>query len=46
MPELIGICDRIVVMREGRVAGEVTGDRMTEHDIVVLATGVEAENAA
>ncbi|MBB4091669.1 sugar ABC transporter ATP-binding protein [Ochrobactrum pecoris] len=46
MPELIGICDRIVVMREGRVAGEVIGDRMTEHDIVVLATGVEAENAA
>jgi len=46
MPELIGICDRIVVMREGWVAGEVTGDRMTEHDIVVLATGVEAENAA
>jgi len=46
MPELIGICDRIVVMREGRVAGEVTGDRMTEHHIVVLATGVEAENAA
>ncbi|MBQ0707203.1 MULTISPECIES: sugar ABC transporter ATP-binding protein [unclassified Ochrobactrum] len=46
MPELIGICDRIVVMREGRIAGEVTGERMTEHDIVVLATGVEAENAA
>ncbi|WP_273785048.1 sugar ABC transporter ATP-binding protein [Brucella intermedia] len=46
MPELIGICDRIVVMREGRVAGEVSGDRMTEHDIVVLATGVEAEDAA
>ncbi|MFB8342101.1 sugar ABC transporter ATP-binding protein [Brucella cytisi] len=46
MPELIGICDRIVVMREGQVAGEVTGERMTEHDIVVLATGVKAENAA
>nr|WP_312967572.1 sugar ABC transporter ATP-binding protein [Brucella intermedia] len=46
MPELIGICDRVVVMREGRVAGEVSGDRMTEHDIVVLATGVEAEDAA
>mgnify|MGYP000962550547 FL=1 len=46
MPELIGICDRVVVMREGRIAGEVSGERMTEHDIVVLATGVEAENAA
>ena len=46
MPELIGISDRVVVMREGRIAGEVSGERMTEHDIVVLATGVEAENAA
>ena len=40
MAELIGICHRIVVMRNGRVAGEVTGDAMTEHSIVVLATGV------
>ncbi|PRA49390.1 sugar ABC transporter ATP-binding protein [Brucella pituitosa] len=46
MPELIGVCDRIVVMREGRVAGEVTGERMTENDIVVLATGVSTEEAA
>jgi ribose transport system ATP-binding protein len=33
-------------MREGRVAGEVSGERMTEHDIVVLATGVSTEEAA
>ena len=46
MPELIGICDRIVVMRAGRVVGEVTGERMTEHEIVVLATGATSEEAA
>ncbi|TCQ20892.1 sugar ABC transporter ATP-binding protein [Rhizobium sp. PP-CC-3G-465] len=40
MPELIGICDRIVVMRSGGIVGEVAGERMTEDDIVVLATGV------
>ncbi|KQR75966.1 sugar ABC transporter ATP-binding protein [Rhizobium sp. Leaf341] len=40
MPELIGICDRIVVMRSGRIVGEVAGETMTEDDIVVLATGV------
>ncbi|TCM53730.1 monosaccharide ABC transporter ATP-binding protein (CUT2 family) [Rhizobium sp. PP-F2F-G48] len=40
MPELIGICDRIVVMRSGHIVGEVAGERMTEDDIVVLATGV------
>ena len=38
MQELIGICDRILVMREGRITGEVTGDRMTEHAIALLAT--------
>ena len=46
MPELIGICDRILVMRAGRIVGEVTGDRMTETEIVVLATGATAEAAA
>ncbi len=42
MGELIGLCHRIIVMRAGRVVGEVSGDAMTENDIVVLATGVEA----
>ncbi|AMM85824.1 sugar ABC transporter ATP-binding protein [Martelella sp. AD-3] len=40
MPELIGLCDRIVVMRSGEIAGEVTGEGMNENEIVVLATGV------
>ena len=42
MAELIGICHRIIVMRNGRVVGEVTGEAMNEHTIVVLATGVTA----
>jgi len=46
MPELLGICDRIIVMREGYVAGEVRGERMNEHEIVALATGVETRAAA
>jgi ribose transport system ATP-binding protein len=41
MTELIGICHRIIVMRNGRIVGEVAGDAMTEHAIVVLATGVD-----
>ncbi len=36
MPELLGICDRIIVMSGGRVAGEVTGDA-TQEDIMTLA---------
>ncbi len=46
MPELIGICDRIVVMRAGSIVGEVSGDDMTEDRIVVLATGVKTQEAA
>jgi ribose transport system ATP-binding protein len=42
MAELIGICHRIIVMRNGRIVGEVAGDEMNEHAIVVLATGVNA----
>jgi ribose transport system ATP-binding protein len=42
MTELIGICHRIIVMRNGHIVGEVEGEAMTEHAIVVLATGVDA----
>ena len=43
MAELIGICHRIIVMRNGRVVGEVAGEMMNEHAIVVLATGVDTK---
>jgi ribose transport system ATP-binding protein len=46
MPELIGICDRILVMRSGRIVGEVAGEHMTENEIVVLATGATSREAA
>ena len=46
MQEVIGICDRVLVMRNGRIVGEVSGDRMTEDEIVVLATGVTSREAA
>jgi ribose transport system ATP-binding protein len=42
LPELIGLCDRVLVVREGRMAGEVAGDDMTEERIMHLASiGVE-----
>jgi ribose transport system ATP-binding protein len=46
MQELIGLCHRIVVLREGRVMGELEGDEMTEEKIMYLAAGVEPEVAA
>ena len=37
LPEIIGMSDRIVVMREGRTAGELTGEEMTEENVLRLA---------
>ena len=39
MPELIALCDRILVMFEGRIVGEVPGETATEQQLIRLATG-------
>jgi ribose transport system ATP-binding protein len=38
LPELIGVSDRILVVREGRISGEVAGAAMTEENIIRLAS--------
>ncbi|HMS54770.1 MAG TPA: sugar ABC transporter ATP-binding protein [Fimbriimonadaceae bacterium] len=42
LPEIIGLCHRAVVMREGRTVGEVSGDQLTEQSLMHLAAGVDA----
>jgi ribose transport system ATP-binding protein len=37
MPELIGLCDRVLVVSEGWITGELSGDRLTETGIMTLA---------
>ncbi|WP_205914614.1 sugar ABC transporter ATP-binding protein [Rhodobacter sp. SY28-1] len=37
MPELIGLCDRVLVVSEGRVSGELSGTDLTETNIMTLA---------
>ena len=37
MPELLGICDRILVMSGGRLAGEVNARTTTQEEIMTLA---------
>ncbi|MEQ9566333.1 MAG: ATP-binding cassette domain-containing protein, partial [Pseudomonadales bacterium] len=46
MPELIGLCDRILVLHEGRIAGQVEDENMTEEEIMKLASGLACESAA
>ena len=40
LPELIGICDRIIVMYHGRVRGEVQKSDFGERNILALASGI------
>ena len=37
MPELLGVCDRILVMSGGRLAGEVSAFDTTQEEIMHLA---------
>jgi len=38
LPEVIGICDRVLVMREGAITGELAGADITQENIMRLAT--------
>ena len=42
MEELLGMADRVVVMHEGHLAGELPRDRLTEEAVMRLATGGSA----
>jgi ABC-type sugar transport system ATPase subunit len=48
LPEILFMSDRILVMRQGRIAGELPRSAATQETIMALATGVstESESAA
>jgi ribose transport system ATP-binding protein len=39
MEEVIGVSDRILVMHEGRISGELNRDQFSEHNVMQLAVG-------
>ena len=41
LPELLNMCDRILVMREGEVAGVIEREEFSEERVIALATGAE-----
>ncbi|WP_299811740.1 sugar ABC transporter ATP-binding protein [uncultured Roseibium sp.] len=43
MPEIIGICHRVIVMREGHITGVLTGDHINENEIMRYAAGLKRE---
>lgn len=40
IPEVLGMSDRVIVMREGRIAGEFAGGAMTPENLVRAAAGI------
>ena len=45
LPEVLGLADRIIVMRDGRVAGELTRAEATEEKVLALAIAEDAAAA-
>ncbi|THK39274.1 sugar ABC transporter ATP-binding protein [Ensifer sp. MPMI2T] len=46
MPEVIGLCTRVAVMREGRIVGVLEGDEISEQEIMRYAAGLKRMAAA
>lgn len=44
MPEVMGIADRIIVMCDGRITGEVMAKETTQNEILTYATSFENKN--
>ncbi len=42
MPEVIGMCDRVVVMREGETVGELQKSELSEQNIIKLSMGIKS----
>ena len=40
LSEIVQLCDRVLVLREGEVVAELTGDDSSEDAILAFATGL------
>ena len=45
LPEVVGMSDRVYVMREGTIAGELSGEQISQENIMTLATGAQPVQA-
>lgn len=44
LPEIIGLCDRTIVIRNGSVVGELSAEATTEESILRMASGLKQES--
>jgi ribose transport system ATP-binding protein len=45
LPEVIGLCNRVLIMRNGRIVAEVKGEDLNEKELIYHATGVKEVGA-
>ncbi|MDK2945849.1 MAG: ribose transport system ATP-binding protein [Geotoga sp.] len=43
LPEIIGICNRVIVMHNGKIVAEVKGKDINENNLILYATGLKKE---
>ena len=43
--ELVRLCDRVIVLRDGRIAAELAGDELTETQLIIEGYGLGSEEA-
>ncbi len=43
LPEVLGMSDRVLVMNRGTIETELRGERMTEHNVMLAASGLDIE---
>lgn len=41
LEEIIGMCDRVLVMRGGKIVGELSAEKLSEEEIMFFATGIK-----
>lgn len=39
LPEVVGLADRAVILREGHIIGEISKEEITEHSLLIAANG-------
>ena len=39
LPEVVGLCDRAIILREGHVVGEITKEEITESSLLIAVNG-------
>ena len=39
LPEVVGLCDRAVILREGHIIGEIPKEAINENSLLIAANG-------